>query len=97
MIYQVHQQDAELRGEERGEQKEKINNAKGMLHEGLSADFISMDGRFLSDKTAYGSSSADKPTGDNTVCLYLGYYTDRAESVFGRHMKVFGANPDLEL
>ena len=24
MIYQVHQQDAELRGEERGEQKEKI-------------------------------------------------------------------------
>lgn len=56
-----------------------------------------MDGRFLSDKTAYGSSSADKPTGDNTVCLYLGYYTDRAESVFGRHMKVFGANPDLEL
>ena len=43
MIYQVHQQDAELRGEERGEQKEKINNAKakGMLHEGLSADLIS--------------------------------------------------------
>ena len=57
MIYQVHQQDAELRGiaigeergiaigeergEKRGEQKEKINNAKGMLHEGLSADLIS--------------------------------------------------------
>ena len=40
MIYQVHQQDAELRGEERGEQKEKINNAKGMLHEGLSADLM---------------------------------------------------------
>ena len=38
MIYQIHQQDAEMRGEERGEQKEKINNAKGMLHEGLSAD-----------------------------------------------------------
>lgn len=57
MIYQIHQQDAELRGiaigeergiaigeergEKRGEQKEKINNAKGMLHEGLSADLIS--------------------------------------------------------
>ena len=49
MIYQIHRQDAELRGiaigeergEKRGEQKEKINNAKGMLHEGLSADLIS--------------------------------------------------------
>ena len=76
---------------------EDIHPFAAAILEGLSADFISMDGRFLSDKTAYGSSSADKPTGDNTVCLYLGYYTDRAESVFGRHMKVFGANPDLEL
>ena len=31
----------EERGEKRGKQKEKINNAKGMLHEGLSADLIS--------------------------------------------------------
>lgn len=76
---------------------EDIHPFAAAILEGLSADFISMDGRFLSDKTAYGSSSDDKPTGDNTVCLYLGYYTDRAESVFGRHMKVFGANPDLEL
>lgn len=68
---------------------EDIHPFAAAILEGLSADFISMDGRFLSDKTAYGSSSADKPTGDNTVCLYLGYYTDRAESVFGRHMKVF--------
>ena len=53
MIYQVHQQDAELRGEkrgelrgiaigeERGEQKEKINNAKGMLRENFPIDAIS--------------------------------------------------------
>ena len=28
-------------GEERGEKRERLNNAKGMLHEGLSADLIS--------------------------------------------------------
>ena len=65
MIYQIHQMDAEKRGEkrgiaigekrgiaigekqgiaigeERGEKRERLNNAKGMLHEGLSADLIS--------------------------------------------------------
>ena len=28
-------------GEERGEKRERLNNAKGMLHEGLSVDLIS--------------------------------------------------------
>ena len=53
MIYQIHQMDAEKRGiaigEKRGEKRgitigakqEKLDNAKGMLHEGLSADLIS--------------------------------------------------------
>ena len=53
MIYQIHQMDAEKRGiaigekrgiaigEERGEKRERLSNAKGMLHEGLSADLIS--------------------------------------------------------
>ena len=45
MIYQIHQMDAEKRGEKRGiaigEKRERLNNAKGMLHEGLSADLIS--------------------------------------------------------
>ena len=53
MIYQIHQMEAEKRGiaigEKRGEKRgitigakqEKLDNAKGMLHEGLSADLIS--------------------------------------------------------
>ena len=53
MIYQIHQMDAEKRGEKRGiaigekqgitigAKQEKLDNAKGMLHEGLSADLIS--------------------------------------------------------
>ena len=53
MIYQIHQMDAEKRGiaigEKRGEKRgitigakqEKLDNAKGLLHEGLSADLIS--------------------------------------------------------
>ena len=49
MIYQIHQMEAEKRGiaigEKRGiaigEKRERLNNAKGMLHEGLSADLIS--------------------------------------------------------
>lgn len=58
--------------------------------EGLSAGFIPMDGRFLADKTAYGSSSIEKPTGETTVAEYLGYFTDRGDSIFSRHLKVFG-------
>ena len=49
MIYQIHQMEAEKRGiaigEKRGiaigEKRERLNNAKGMLDEGLSADLIS--------------------------------------------------------
>ena len=28
---------------------------------------------------------------------YLGYFTDRGESVFSRHMKVFGMDAGLDL
>ena len=38
--------------------------------EGLAAKFMPMDGRFLADKTAYGSASAKKPTGESTVAEY---------------------------
>ncbi len=68
--------------------------AAAML-EGLSADFTPMDGRFLLDSTAYGSASSESPDGDNTAALYLGYFTPRRDSLFGRTMKVFGRENDL--
>lgn len=64
--------------------------AAAML-EGLSADFTPMDGRFLADHTAYGTDSAVEPDGENTVALYLGYFTEDRDSVFQKMMKVFGA------
>ena len=45
MIYQVHQQDAELRGRAEGisigVKQEKVNAAKGLLREGIGIDMIS--------------------------------------------------------
>ena len=69
---------------------EDINPFAAAMIEGLSAGYIPMDGRFLVDKTAYGSASAVKPTGESTVAVYLGYFTDREDSIFSRHLKVFG-------
>lgn len=54
-----------------------------------------MDGRFLLDSTAYGSASSESPDGENTAALYLGYFTERQDSLFGRQMKVFGTKQDL--
>ena len=71
---------------------EDINPFAAAMIEGLSAGYIPMDGRFLVDKTAYGSASAVKPTGESTVAVYLGYFTDREDSIFSRHLKVFGMN-----
>lgn len=68
--------------------------AAAML-EGLSKDFTPMDGRFLSDRTAYGTDSAESPDGENTVALYLGYYTEKKESVFSKQMKVFGKEGEI--
>ena len=76
---------------------EEVHPFAAAMLEGLSAAFMPMDGRFLADRTAYGSSSAEKPTGDNTMAEYLGYFTDRGESVFSRHMKVFGMDAGLDL
>ncbi len=76
---------------------ENVDPFAAAMLEGLSAAFMPMDGRFLTDRTAYGSSSAEKPTGDNTLAEYLGYFTDRGESVFSRHMKVFGMSAGLDL
>ncbi len=76
---------------------EDIHPFAAALLEGLSAGFMPMDGRFLADKTAYGSASAEKPTGDSTVAEYLGYFQDRGDSIFSRHLKVFGMNAGLEL
>jgi len=69
---------------------ELIHPFAAAMLEGLSAEFMPMDSRFLSDKVSYGSASAGKPTGDTTVAEYLGYFTDRGESVFSRHLKIFG-------
>lgn len=68
--------------------------AAAML-EGLSAEFLPMDGRFLVDKTSYGSASVEKPTGDNTVAEYLGYFQDRIHSAFGKRISIFGEDHDL--
>lgn len=76
---------------------EEIAPFAAAMLEGLSASFMPMDSRFLADRTAYGSSSAEKPTGDNTVAEYLGYFTDWGESIFSRHMKVFGMDSGLDL
>lgn len=69
---------------------EEINPFAAAMIEGLSAGYIPMDGRFLVDKTAYGSASVENPTGESTVAEYLGYFTDREDSIFSRHLKVFG-------
>ncbi|MGN0954129.1 nickel insertion protein [Dialister sp.] len=76
---------------------EDIHPFAAAMLEGLSAAFMPMDGRFLADRTAYGSSSAEKPEGENTVAEYLGYFTDRGDSIFSRHMKVFGMDSGLDL
>lgn len=68
--------------------------AAAML-EALSEDFTPMDGRFLLDSTAYGSASSESPDGENTAALYLGYFTERQDSLFGRQIKVFGTKQDL--
>lgn len=68
--------------------------AAAML-EGLSQDFTPMDGRFLTDRTAYGSASSDAPDGGNTAALYLGYFTESKESIFKRQIKVFGSAADV--
>ena len=45
MIYQIHQQDAELRGEARGisigEERKAVDTAKSMMRENLPNDMIS--------------------------------------------------------
>ncbi len=76
---------------------EEIHPFAAAVIEGLSAGFVPMDGRFLVDKTAYGSASAEKPTGDSTVAEYLGYFQDRGDSIFSRHLKVFGMGNALDL
>ena len=74
---------------------EDIHPFAAAMLEGLAAKFMPMDGRFLADKTAYGSASAEKPTGESTVAEYLGYFQDRGDSIFSRHLKVFGMAGDL--
>ena len=75
---------------------EDIHPFAAAMLEGLSAGFLPMDGRFLADKTAYGSASAEKPTGDSTVAEYLGYFQERGDSIFSRHLKVFGMASGLD-
>lgn len=61
----------------------------GAVLEGLSDDYMPMDGRFLVDKTSYGSNSVKRPTGDNTIALFLGYFTNRGDSIFGKRIQLF--------
>ena len=74
---------------------EGISPMAAAMLEGLSADFTPIDGRFLLDSTAYGSASSESPDGDNTVAVYLGYFTERKDSIFGRRIKVLGTKYEL--
>lgn len=69
---------------------EDIEPFAAAILEALSADFTEMDGRFISDKTAYGAYDAHKPDGDTTVALHLGYFNEKSGTIFSRHLKVFG-------
>lgn len=69
---------------------EDIDPFAAAMLEGLSAGFTAMDGRFLVDKTSYGTASVENTAGEVTVAEYLGYFTDREDSIFSRHLKVFG-------
>lgn len=68
--------------------------AAAML-EGLSEEFLPMDGRFLVDKTAYGSASVEKPDGENTAAEYLGYFHEKETSILGKRIRIFGEDTDL--
>ena len=74
---------------------EDITPFAAAMLEALSADFTPMDGRFLPDRTAYGSASSSQPDGDNTAAVYLGYFTEGKDSIFQRQMKVFGSGADV--
>ena len=49
-----------------------------------------MDGRFIVDATSYGTSQIENPAGENAVTLYLGYYTEKNNSIFNRRLQIFG-------
>jgi len=59
-----------------------IRNKNRIFGVHLFIFFVPVDGRFIIDATAYGSDSIENPTGENTVTLYMGYYTDKTSSVF---------------
>ncbi len=69
---------------------EEIHPFAAAVLESLSKDFVPVDGRFIIDATAYGSDSIENPTGENTVTLYMGYYTDKTSSVFQKYVQIFG-------
>lgn len=74
---------------------ENITPFAAAMLEALSEDFTPMDGRFLSDRAAYGSASAESPDGENTAAFYLGYFTESKDSIFQKQMKVFGHGSDI--
>lgn len=63
--------------------------AAAVIHS-LSSGFVPIDGRFLLGKTAYGTSDPQRPDGNNTMALYLGYFQDRGDSIFAQDVKIFG-------
>ncbi len=69
---------------------ELIDPFAAAVLEGLAAGFLPMDSRFLPEKTAYGTDSSTEPDGDNTVAVYIGYFTDRKRSIFDSSVKIFG-------
>lgn len=69
---------------------ENITPFSAAVLETVSAEFLPMDSRFLVDNTAYGSDSVERPSGENTLSVYLGYFHDRESSIFKSSLKVFG-------
>lgn len=69
---------------------ENITPLAAAVLETISNDFLPMDSRFLVDNTAYGSDSVERPDGENTLAIYLGYFHDRESTIFKSNLKVFG-------
>lgn len=71
---------------------EGISAFAAAILEGLSEEFQSMDGRFIVDATSYGTSQIENPAGENTVTLYLGYYTEKNNSILTEDCRFSASN-----
>lgn len=53
----------------------------------LTAAFLPVDSRFLTDRTSYGTSGSMQPDSGNTAAFYCGYFVEKP-TLFNRRIKV---------